>query len=122
MSCYETLRRQSDFDRVFEHGRWQRKPAFALGVLERRDEEPCRVGFVAGRRTGKPVRRNRARRRLREAFRRAAQGLKPGADIVVLARDHALDVEFAVLAELLSGALGECGVLGNTTCSEGCGP
>ena len=121
MRCYSTLRRQSDFDRVFEHGRWRRERALALGVVKRHDEEPSRVAFVAGGRLGRAVRRNRARRRLREAFHCVAQGLKPGADIVVLARDHALDVEFSMLMQSLSRALAQAGLLEPTERSEGCG-
>ena len=122
MPSYETLRGQSDFDRVFEHGAWRRKATFVLGVLERCDEEPSRVAFVAGRGIGKAVQRNRVRRRLREAFRCVAQGLKPGADVVVLARSYGLTAEFAMLAESLSGALAEAGLLRDGARSEGCGP
>ena len=122
MSGYETLRRQSDFDRVFGEGKWRSASAFVLGVLERGDEAPSRVGFVTGRRIGSPVRRNRARRRLREAVRRVAEGLKPGADIVVLARSRAREIEFTALAESMSKALTEVGRLGEAARSKDSGP
>ena len=119
MSCYETLRRQEDFDRVFERGDWRRDAGFALGVLLRSDDQPARVGFVAGRRIGRPVHRNRARRRLREAFRGAAQGLKPGADLVVLARAGTLEMQFARLRDCLHRALAGGGLLEDARGSEG---
>lgn len=120
MSCYETLRRQGDFDRVFDQGRWRRTRAFALGVFERGDRDPARVAFVAGRGIGKPVRRNRARRRLREAFRQVVERLTPGSDVVVLARGPALDLTFAALTADMLRQLGESGLLAGDAGSGDC--
>jgi ribonuclease P protein component len=44
------------------------------------------VAFVAGRRLGGAVARNRARRLLREAWRAVEQGPSPGSDVVLVAR------------------------------------
>ena len=49
-------------------------------------EGPPRAGFVAGRKVGGAVRRNRARRLLREAWRALAPGVSDGHDVVVVAR------------------------------------
>ncbi|TDI92512.1 MAG: ribonuclease P protein component [Chloroflexi bacterium] len=56
-----------------------------------------RLGVVAPRRLGKAVRRNRAKRRVRELFRHN----KPlvGLDLVVLPRREFLDAPFAVLLD-----------------------
>lgn len=52
------------------------------------------------------VRRNRARRRLREAYR-AVRGAAPAAvDVVVIAKRGALDREFTGIAAQLRDALG----------------
>lgn len=120
MRCYESLRRQPDFDRVFEQGRWRRAPAFALGVFERGGNELSRVAFVAGRALGKSVRRNRARRRLREAFRGVADALRPGADVVVVAREPVLVIEFASLAEAMRSALVQAGLLADGAAPKDC--
>ena len=45
-----------------------------------------RYGFIVGKRTGKAVTRNRIRRRLREIMRKLDPQLKPGFDIVLIAR------------------------------------
>ena len=79
-----------------------------------------RVGITAGRRFGGAVARNRAKRRLREAFRRLEGRLRDRGDIVLVARPLALTVPFeeivlelevlcrtgGVLAEGLSEATG----------------
>jgi ribonuclease P protein component len=64
--------------------------------------ERDRLGVVASRRLGDAVERNRAKRRLREVFRR---GLRPVArragdltlDVVAIARRELLDAPFAAL-------------------------
>lgn len=62
----ETLTRQKDFARLFEHG--QRVQCGPLRLFfYQRDTGPVRVCFAG--RSKKAVCRNRIRRRLREAFR-----------------------------------------------------
>ena len=71
-----------DFDRVFEAGR----KAFARGLVVYVLESPtgeARLGLVTSRKYGNAVRRNRARRLLREAFR-LSQAVLPPLDVVAL--------------------------------------
>lgn len=55
-----------------------------------------RLGFTVGKRLGKPVARNRVRRRLREAVRGLA--LVDGRDIVFVARSQAMEADFRSVA------------------------
>lgn len=110
MSEYATLRRSRDLDRVFQRGRWHRGAHVSVGVFPRDDEGLARVAFTAGRRTGKAVRRNRARRRMREALRTMHLPLTPGADIVLLARQDTARVPFAELRSAIRDALVRLGV------------
>jgi ribonuclease P protein component len=64
---------------------------------------PPRVAFVAGRSLGSAVRRNRARRRLREAMARVR--LRPGYDYVVLASPVVVEIGFDDLTERLRRAV-----------------
>jgi len=74
------LKHRKDFQRVYRGGAVWKGSCFSLHVLRR--EEGSRFGIVVPRRFGKAVERNRAKRRLREAFRRIAPSL-PTADIIV---------------------------------------
>ena len=74
-----------DFEATFRggqcwHGRymvlWLREGPGAAG----------RLGVVAGRKVGGAVERNRAKRRLREVYRLNRQRLRPGYDVVLVAR------------------------------------
>ncbi len=54
-----------------------------------------RLGVAATRRLGDAVRRNRAKRLVREVFRR--NKMLPGFDVVVVPRPELLDAEFSTL-------------------------
>ncbi len=65
---------------------------------------PPQVAFVASRRVGGAVQRNRAKRRLREAMRKVA--LEPGTAYVVQATSEVLIAPFPQLVEWLTAATG----------------
>ena len=52
----------------------------------RNELEYSRVGFVVNKRLGKAVKRNKIKRRMREATRLRIPQIKPGFDIVLIAR------------------------------------
>ncbi len=66
-----------------------------------------RLGIIASRRVGGAVRRNRAKRRIRELFRRRAIDAAPvrPLDLVVIPRDGFLDAPFTDLASDFAAAL-----------------
>ena len=53
-----------------------------------------RVGITTGKKLGHAVVRNRARRRLREAYRLQEERFLPGWDIVVVARHRCIEAPF----------------------------
>ena len=68
-----------------------------------------RYGFSVSRRVGKAVVRNRVKRRLREILRLSQ--LKPGWDIIFIARSHAAAADFAGLDKSVGGLLSRAGLL-----------
>jgi ribonuclease P protein component len=95
------LRRQSDFRAVREHGRRYNCGPFTLWCLRRdpattiRPVAPAdlrRVGVVASTASvGHAVLRNRAKRRLREIFRRHQESVPAGCDLLLTARAAMVD-------------------------------
>jgi len=61
-----------------------------------------RLGIAASTKLGNAVKRNRARRRLKEAYRLNETGFSKGVDLVIAARSRVIDAPFdAVCGELL---------------------
>lgn len=55
-------------------------------IAPRPDDTTTRFGVVASRKVGCAVQRNRAKRLLREVFRKNAASFPPGVDVVVIVR------------------------------------
>ena len=95
------LRRQNDFRSLRAEGRRVDRGAFTLWWRCRGDAEPAppavvRVGVVASiAAVGPAVRRNAAKRRLREIFRRHQDLVPPGSDLLLVARASLNRLEFA---------------------------
>lgn len=73
-------------------------------VLWRASDRPRRAGFTVGRQIRGAVRRNRARRRLREAYRAARDVAPAGVDLVVIGRGSALTLGLDALIEDMRNA------------------
>jgi ribonuclease P protein component len=107
---YLSLASGSGFSRVYRTG--SRIHRGGVTVIQAPSESaPTEVGFVAGKKVGNAVARNRAKRRLREAFRRV--NLAPATTYVVIAERGVVDAPFASLIAWLEiavrdGAVREC--------------
>jgi ribonuclease P protein component len=103
------LKARADFLRAAK-GRRLRMPCFSLQMIaqpEAAATEPPRFGFTVTKKLGKAVLRNRIRRRLKEAVRRAPLSARPGHDYVILAQPAALTEDFAQLQRQISQAIAE---------------
>ena len=101
------LRRSSEIATVRSTGRPLRRTAFAARVLATERSTP-RVAVTAARSIGRAVERNRARRRVREAFRLAVASTPPaGVDVVVSVRATSATADFRELVADASAVLRE---------------
>ena len=78
------LRRGAEFRNAIDRGVRLSGKRMVLYVVPR--EQGIRVGFVTGRGLGGAVQRNRARRRLKEAWRSLTPRVEDGYDVVVASR------------------------------------
>ncbi|MBA2514642.1 MAG: ribonuclease P protein component [Solirubrobacterales bacterium] len=102
------LRRRGEFKRVFDlalrtHGRF-------LSVLMAPNEMGAsRLGIVASRKLGDAVRRNRAKRLIREVFRKSSPLLfKSAVDLVVIPRRELFDATYPSLENDFLSAVKRC--------------
>ena len=80
------LSRSAEFDRVYRHGRSTANRHLVLYAFPNPTGEATRLGLSVSRRVGGAVERNRIKRLLREAYARAEGDMRPGHDVVVVAR------------------------------------
>ena len=81
-----TLRKQRDFSRVYKQGK-SRGNRFTVILYRRNGLEITRTAFVASKKVGNSVERNRSRRLIREAYRSIEPEIKNGYDIIFVARN-----------------------------------
>jgi ribonuclease P protein component len=91
---HERIRRRADFQHVYQHGVRLSSRFATVFVLANRLEFG-RLGIAATRRLGDAVVRNRAKRLIREVFRR--NKIASGFDVVVVPKRELLDASLTVL-------------------------
>jgi ribonuclease P protein component len=93
------VRRRGEFQRVFDGGLRVQSRFFTLLVMPTA-ASTSRLGIVASRKLGGSVERNRAKRLIRELFRRSVTlAGAPALDAVVIPRRELFDASFASLSE-----------------------
>jgi ribonuclease P protein component len=101
------LSRSAEFERVYRHGRSTANRHLVLYTFPNPDAGRPRLGLSVSRKVGGAVQRNRVKRLLREAFSREETGLKPGHDVVVVARPPAGDLAEREGLSGMESSLGE---------------
>ena len=94
----EPLKQNHIFRRLYAKGE-SAVGRFVVVYARRNGADRSRLGITTGLKLGHAVDRNRARRRIRETYRLHEARLKPGYDIVIVARTAAVDGNFAELGE-----------------------
>ena len=98
------LRKSTDIERVKKHGRRFQSPLF--NMLSCPSGSPqTRIGIVVGKRLGRAVNRNRAKRLFRELVREVRQQLVAGRELLVFPRRKALIVRYRLLQDAWKAAL-----------------
>jgi ribonuclease P protein component len=91
---HERIRRRSEFQEVYERGARIHGRYATVFVLPNQ-RAVGRLGIAATKKLGGAVQRNRAKRLIREVFRR--NNIAPGFDVVVIPKRELLDATLTVL-------------------------
>ena len=109
MKVRYTLKKNSDFRRLYAKGKSAATPYLVVYCRKNRLDRN-RVGYTVSTKLGHAVVRNRVRRRLREIVRLNAALVKPGYDLVLVARSRAVTAEYKQLERAYLTACRKLGI------------
>ncbi|HPF19006.1 MAG: ribonuclease P protein component [Bacillota bacterium] len=106
----EVLRKKEDFNNLY---RRERSVAGKFVVIfYRKNQLPYnRKAFLASKKVGKSVQRNRARRLMKESFRQLENQMLPGWDLIFIARHTILDSKCADVKKSMEAAMKKAGIM-----------
>ena len=110
MSKGITLRLNKEFRTLYYHGASFVDPLLIVYARKNR-LGLTRIGITTGKKVGKAVQRSRCRRIIRAAYALYAPSVKPGYDLVFVARSRTVGSTSTALAEVLGRAFAKLGVL-----------
>ena len=106
--------RNNDFRRIYARGKSYVSPLVVVYTLKNRTKN-VRVGITTSKKVGNAVQRNRSRRVIREAFRALAPRVRPGFDLVLVARGKTPYVKSTHVRRQLERQLQAAGLLREET-------
>lgn len=80
------VKKESEFQRVFHHGKSTANRQFVVYVLPRENQPHFRVGLSVGKKIGNAVVRNAVKRKIRQSLTDLKPRLKANQDFIVIAR------------------------------------
>ncbi|TVP88805.1 MAG: ribonuclease P protein component [Alkalicoccus sp.] len=105
MKKQHRLRKNEEFQKVFQHGKSAANRQFVVYQLSRREQKHVRIGLSVSKKLGNAVQRNRIKRIMKEALRDAAEELRQDCDVVIIARKPAASMELEEVRKSLKHVL-----------------
>lgn len=104
------LKQNHEFRRLYSKGKSAVSPYFVI-YCRKTHRNVSRLGITTGMKLGNAVKRNRARRRIREVYRTHEGKLLPGYDVVIVARSRAIYGRFSELERSFDQQMKKLGVI-----------
>ncbi len=110
MAKYAVIKQNYEFRRAYHKGRSFVSPYLVVYCFKKK-YGGVKVGITSGKKIGKAVARNRARRVIREAFRSMYPEVRGNWDIIFVARTATVYKKSTEIAVVMRKQLKEAGVL-----------
>ncbi len=110
MSSLVKIKENYEFRRAYTRGKAFVTPYAVIYTFKNRSNN-IRLGITAGKKLGKAVQRNRAKRLITAAFRNIAPRLCVGYDYVIVARVRILGVKSTVVEKSFIKILSDSGLI-----------
>jgi len=104
------LRKTAEFERVRRSGKSFAHPLIVLVVREN-EGDSLQIGITAGRSLGNAVQRNRLKRLMRAAIRTQLGYIRPGHDLLLIARLPMVEASFVEIHSAIQKLLGRADLL-----------
>ncbi|MBQ2135737.1 MAG: ribonuclease P protein component [Clostridia bacterium] len=108
-----SIKRNNDFLRLYRRGK-SAADSHVICYVAPNKFGKVRLGITTSKKIGNAVRRNRARRVLRAAFREILPEIRPGFDIILVARTKTTFTKSTALTPILTAQLRKLGALQST--------
>lgn len=106
----DVLRKKEDFSAIYNKGK-SVGDRYVVLFYKKNHLPYNRTGFLASKKVGNSVHRNRARRLMRESYRLMKDNLPTGYDFIIIARNTISDKKFNDVDKSLKSAFKRSGVL-----------
>lgn len=113
----DVLRKKKDFSRLYNKGRSVGERYLIL-FYRKNDLSYNRTAFLASKKVGKSVARNRARRLMKESYRELSEGIPAGYDLLFIARNSINGLKCADVKKSMEAALRKSSIAKSKTAGD----
>jgi ribonuclease P protein component len=99
------IKKNKEFQQVFQNGKSFANRQFVVYVLKKQDQETFRIGLSVSKKLGNAVTRNQIKRYIRQAFLELKEEVRSGNDYVIIARKPAADMGMQEIKKSLEHVL-----------------
>jgi ribonuclease P protein component len=101
----ERLTKRPQFEQVLASGKKRRIDRICTVFSLPNGLEDGRLGIIASKKIGNAVKRNLAKRKIREVFRKIKSEIHPSVDVVIISGKDLVSLPIAILEKKISKAL-----------------
>ncbi len=104
------LRRKSDFNFIYNKGK-SLGDRYVVVFYKKNDLDFNRTAFLASKKVGNAVQRNRARRLMKESYREISKKIGIGFDLIFIARSTIVQKKYADVHKSMYSACKRAGII-----------